>query len=54
MAVAFEGINMSSEWVKDRPNILSPDNLSKIEEAFQRGIILGYHCFYCGGLPQLI
>jgi hypothetical protein len=40
---------MSFEWVKDKPNILSPANLSKIEEAFQRGIIFGYHCFYCGG-----
>jgi hypothetical protein len=40
---------MSVKWVKDGPNILSPDNLSKIEEAFQRGIIFGYHCFYCGG-----
>jgi hypothetical protein len=40
---------MSYKWVKDGPNILSPENLSKIEEAFQSGSIFGYHCFYCGG-----
>jgi hypothetical protein len=40
---------MPYKWVKDGPNILSPDNLSKIEKAFQSGSIFGYHCFYCGG-----
>jgi hypothetical protein len=40
---------MRFAWVKDGPNILSPDNISKIEVAFQRGGIFGYHSFYCGG-----
>ena len=40
---------MSPQWVMDRPNTLSPENLLRLQEAFQEGIIFGDHCFYYGG-----
>ena len=40
---------MSRQWVTDRPNILSPESLLRLQEAFQEGIIFGIHWFYCGG-----
>lgn len=40
---------MFHQWVSDGPNILLPENLLRLQEAFQEGIIFGDHCFYCGG-----
>jgi hypothetical protein len=37
------------KWVKDRPNILAPEYLSKIEGALQQGIVFGLHFHYGGG-----
>src|SRR5262245_56819019 len=42
-------INMYDQWVIDRPNIVSPENLLRLQEAFQDGIVFGDHCIYCGG-----
>jgi hypothetical protein len=36
-------------WTKDRPNILSPDNINKIRLACETGIIFGLHSYYYGG-----
>jgi hypothetical protein len=36
-------------WTKDRPNILSNENLSLIGKAFDKGIVFGLQCFYYGG-----
>jgi hypothetical protein len=37
------------QWVKDTPNILSPESLAKIEAALQQGVVFGLHMHYYGG-----
>ena len=38
-----------NRWVADKPNILAPEHLAKVEHATQRGIVFGLHCHYKGG-----
>lgn len=36
-------------WTKDRPNILSHENIEKIKDTLTRGCIFGHHYYFYGG-----
>lgn len=38
-----------NRWVTDKPNILAPEHLAKVEQATQHGVVFGLHCHYKGG-----
>jgi hypothetical protein len=40
---------MQVVWTKNRPNLLAPDNLARIENEISHGLILAHHYHFYGG-----
>ena len=36
-------------WVKDRPHMLSPENITKVQVALTNGCVFGHQYYYYGG-----